>query len=57
LEETESVASENSFNFDNIDIHDPKTTVKILKSLAQKKGLRSRGLKKEKLVELLENNP
>jgi len=48
----------NSENKDNsiIDIHDPKTTVKILKALASAKGLRSRGLKKEKLIELLENN-
>ena len=57
IAETESVISENSLDYNNVDIHNPKTTVKILKALAQKKGLRSRGLKKEKLVQLLENNP
>ena len=41
----------------NVDIHDPKTTVKVLSALAKARNLRTRGLKKDKIIELLENNP
>ena len=40
----------------DIDIHNPKTTVAQLKALAKSKNLRYRGLRKDKLVELLDNN-
>ena len=40
----------------DVDIHNPKTTVAQLKALAKSKNLRYRGLRKEKLVELLDNN-
>ena len=40
----------------DVDIHNPKTTVAQLKALAKSKNLRYRGLRKDKLVELLDNN-
>ena len=44
-------------NIENdVDIHNPKTTVAQLKALAKSKNLRYRGLRKDKLVELLDNN-
>ena len=38
---------------ENIDIHHPKTTVKVLTALARKRKLRTRGLKKDKIIALI----
>ena len=43
-------------NLDDVDIHNPKTTVKMLQALAKTKNLRTRGLKKDKLIALLDKH-
>ena len=43
-------------NLDDVDIHNPKTTVRMLQALAKTKNLRTRGLKKDKLIALLDKH-